>query len=203
MKKKIAIILLLVSFAASAFAGIFEFDIGATAQYQVKAESIKMDGLKDVNTGQFLFGPELRVKIAFFQLDTAMLYVPGPKNNPLYKHELSGLITAGVAFDIADIVRIGIGMGPRVLTRWDNNNKIIVLDSNGNTIPMTSDAFSAVGNSTLAYKADIDLLLGSLLIGLDYTVDSSMTFNDPSWKGALPDFKKGKVGITAMFRIGG
>lgn len=202
MKKMFASILLIVFVSASLFASA-ELDLGGTAQYQVRAEEIPFkEPAKIFNSGQFLFGPEVRLKIAILELGASMYYTPGPKENPFYKHQLAGVITAGISFDLGSVLRLGLGVGPRLIVRWDKDGNIIVRDGNGKRIENV-EGLSVLGDSTIAYKASADLLLGDLLLGLNYTVDSNMTFNNPSLSGVMPEFKDGKVGVTAMFRIGG
>src|SRR5690554_2632494 len=91
MKKTMLVLLLILLLVpAGLFAGIFNLSIGATAQYNGAvdvSEGIEwQDGFGEIEN--WSFGPDLRLRFLFVEVDSAALY-----SKVDYGHKLSGILT--------------------------------------------------------------------------------------------------------------
>lgn len=196
MKKTILILIIaLVLVPAGLFAGIFNLNIGATAQYKFPVTDVE-DGMTDIEN--WAFGPDLRLRILFAEVGVAGLYTKLDAG-----HQLSGLLTGGVSFDLLGFLRLGLGIGPRMVVSFDENFGSPEVEVAGSVINDATfgDAFM---NAPLTYRATVDFNLGRFLIGANYTIDSGgFTFENLDAEKLMPDFdnNKGTFGVSALFRI--
>jgi hypothetical protein len=203
MKKTILILIIaLVLVPAGLFAGIINLNIGATAQYKIPVTDVD-DGMTDIEN--WAFGPDLRLRILFAEVGVAGLYTKLADDNAEFAsgHQLSGLLTGGVSFDLLGFLRLGLGMGPRMEVLFSEDfasSKITVGGVNIDDVTF-GDAFM---NAPLTYRATVDFNLGRFLIGANYTIDSGgFTFENLDAEKLMPDFdnNKGTFGVSALFRI--
>ena len=68
-----------------------------------------------------------------------------------------------------------------------------------------TDFESALMNAPMTYRATVDLKLGKILLGLNYTVDSNgFTFDEPNPVNLMPDdaaWGNGRIGASVLFTI--
>ena len=204
MKKTLIVLLALLMilpmalFAASDW---YDMSLGATVQWQpVPNYSNWEDAKKDLlKIDNWSFGVDFRNRVALFEVDLVGMY---NYSKPLYvtTHTISVLGTAGLVFDVYDVVRLGIGLGPS-FNFIIQNGKLQVHDATGALVGAENlgESFS---RAPLNYRLTADFMLGSVLIGANYTLPSGWSFADPTWKGLLPpDWGKGKIGVSVLYTI--
>ena len=113
---------------------------------------------------------------------------------------ISMLTTAGLSFDLFNLLRIGAGVGPRFTINIKPDGEVWVYDSSGNKVDL-DNAGEAFLKSPLAYRLTADLKLGKILVGLNYTLDTNYTFE--KWKEFEnifnTPFDNGRMGISLLF----
>jgi hypothetical protein len=202
MKKKVLIVLMIVALIPSMlFAKTFGFNIGGTVMYNVNAGSVLDDKNAFGNINNYNFGADLRLKLLVFNI-TAMGTYAGQAQIAGHDgyHEVSTMLTAGLAFDLFDFLRIGVGMGPRV-SLYSNGSDWKFYDLNHSS--MSDGNFGdAIKNAPMSYRATVDFLIGPVSLGMSYIVDSTYNFADAGNVGNLkPDFNAGKLGASVMFNL--
>lgn len=204
MKKSLIVLLALlmilpaVAFAASDW---YDMSLGATVQWQpvpnysdwdaAKADLLKIDN--------WSFGLDFRNRLALFEVDLVSMYNYS-KVQDATTHTISVLGTAGLVFDIYDVVRLGVGLGPS----FDfiiRDGKLQIRDAAGLLVDAENigESFS---HAPLNYRLTADFLLGPVMLGANYTLPSAWSFAEPTWKGLLPpDWGKGKIGVSILYTI--
>ncbi|MGI6432688.1 MAG: hypothetical protein ACOXZ4_02330 [Sphaerochaetaceae bacterium] len=200
MRKTILVVLMILALVpAGLFAGILSLSLGATAQYNgavsVADELEWQDGFEDIEN--WAFGPDIRLRLLFAEVGLAGLYSSIDDG-----HQLSGILTGGVSFDLLGLLRIGLGMGPRMSVQFDSDfaNPTVMIAGTPETDVDFSTAFM---NAPMTYRATADLKLGKLLFGLSYIIDSAgFTFEEQDWEKMLPDFEAGgTVGVSLLYTL--
>ncbi|MGI6466716.1 MAG: hypothetical protein ACOXZZ_03885 [Sphaerochaetaceae bacterium] len=196
MKKRLSILLILLLIVSTGlFAGIFNLSVGATAQFKIPAKGVDAtEFMGDIEN--WAFGPDVRLRLLFAEVGVTGLYSPREGGG----HILSGLVTGGVSFDVLGMLRVGLGMGPRVAASFDKDfgNATIMVDG----APEGSDFGKAFMNAPMTYRATVDFKLSKFLIGLNYTIDSDgFTFENAEVGSLLPNFKDnpGKIGVSLLY----
>jgi hypothetical protein len=207
MKKKflVTLIVVCVLLPAALSAAIADLSIGAIAMYNTEDAYQQFsdgdfDGLMEIEN--YTFGADLRIKLLLAEVDVVGMYGQETFGSTTY-HELSTLVTGGVSFDLLGLARIGLGLGPRFLLVMDENNNFYVFDSDNNPV-LTTNAFGdAFIKSPVAYRATVDFNLGSIMLGLNYTVDSEYTFEKYGEINKLfeSDATSGKFGVSLLFSL--
>lgn len=203
MKKKLIVIFLIVVMVpAMLFAKAFGFNVGGTVTYNVAADQLGetgMEGLGDIKN--YNFGLDLRMKLLVFNITALATYNPTGtvEGGEETYHTFAGMLAAGLAFDIFDVVRLGVGFGPRLQVVTDGTD-LTVFDHAGVEVA-DADFGAAFMNAPMSYRATVDFLLGPVSLGVSYLVDSKFTFANPEGKNLLPDWKKGQLGASVMFNI--
>ena len=179
-------------------AEVLDFSIGATAQYQVDAEDVSSSTGEDlINPDNYSFGAEARIK--FLMLEVSDMALVGPDDDGW---QVSNLMTAGLSFDLLNLVRVGVGLGPEFL---------INIDENGSATDVNGDAFNfgtIFMTSNCTYKANVDFLLGGITLSANYTIPSQ-GFNiqnivDHGWDFgylAFDDPDEGKFGVSVLISL--
>ncbi len=197
MKKTIlALLIVLLLVPTGLFAGIFNLSLGATAQYKEPLDftegDIPFEGMAELQN--WAFGGDIRMRLFFVELDIAALYTKLDDG-----HLISGLVTAGVSFDLLGFLRVGLGMGPRIGVAIGDDGETKVWGPAGE-IDGDTDFGEAFMNAPMTYRLTTDFKLGSILVGLNYTVDSKgFTFGDLDVANLAPDFNKGAIGVSLLY----
>ena len=198
-KTMLVLIIAMLLVPAGLFAGIFDLSIGATAQYNgslVIEEMEWQEGMADINN--YEFGPDLRIRLLFAEVGLAGLYSPLASGG----HKISGILTGGLSLDLLGLLRVGLGMGPRMAIEFDEDfGNPQIRDGGGNLVEGNfEDAFM---NAPMTYRATVDLKLGRILLGMNYIINSNgFTFAQENYDKLLPDFTQGgTVGVSALFTI--
>ncbi len=197
----LTIIMLLVP--AAAFAGIFDFSVGATAQYKipydVSGEITFEDGMADPKN--YTFGADIRTRLLFAEVGVMAMY-DQLENESETIDTLTGLVTGGISLDLLGLVRVGLGLGPRVSA--DFGDEVIFYNSEGQVLDATNYG-EALMASDLTWRATVDLKLGNILVGLNYTIDSDgFTIDNSDFTKLLPgeeQWNSGRIGVSALFTI--
>ena len=178
--KKILIALLCVLCLAPVFAGTLEFDLGIVGQYNSTLE----EALESSNDFQefkfdindFNFGATADVKFTIADVN-ATAFVTKVEDKAI----LNGLLSGNVVLDIF-FVRVGVGLGVNYLYDVDNGFRFV----GGDFL-----------NANLSVRAEVDVLLGNLRVGLYgyvptlYTLSNITTFKYDEvdlqnfWKAAV------------------
>ena len=178
--KKILIALLCVLCLAPVFAGTLEVDLGIIGQYN----STLGDTLEESNNFQefkfdindFNFGATADVKFTIADVN-ATAFVTKVEDKAI----LNGLLSGNVVLDIF-FVRVGVGLGVNYLYDVDNGFRFV----GGDFL-----------NANLSVRAEVDVLLGNLRVGLYgyvptlYTLSNITTFKYDEvdlqnfWKAAV------------------
>ena len=195
----LTIIMLLVPFAT--FAGIFDLSVGATAQYKLPWDASSgefewEDGMTD--PANYAFGADIRTRVLFAEVDVMALYDQIDPNT----HTLSSLVTGGVSLDLLGLVRVGLGLGPRV--RVEFGDDLVFYDADGGVL-LVENYSEALMGSDLTWRATADVKLGKILVGLNYTVDSNgFTIDNSDFTKLLPtdsQWNSGRIGVSALFTL--
>ncbi len=197
MKKKIGIAVLVVALLvpAMAFATMFDISLGATAQFGKNPADTNFNWGSLGKIENWTFGGEARFKITILEIDAVGLY-----NRTGNDDIISGMVTAGLAFDIFDVVRLGVGMGPNLA--WNITQKsVYTVDASGNNVLLTGGNFAdAFMGAPMNYRATVDFLLGkNFMIGVNYQVPSTFTFKNLIAKDLMPQWQNGRYGVSVLF----
>jgi hypothetical protein len=195
----LAMVLLLVP--AGLFAGIFDLSLGATAQYNgsvsVEEGFEWQEGMSDPEN--YAFGADVRMRVLFAEVGVAGLYSTLDTG-----HKIEGIVTGGVSLDLLGLVRVGLGMGPRLSVEFDEDwGNATVYGADGYPIDEDTDFEAAFMNAKMTYRATADLKLGSLLFGINYTIDSDgFTFEEGNYDKMLPNFENGgSIGASVLITL--
>ncbi len=199
MKKSIlALLIVLLLVPTGLFAGIFNLSLGVTAQYKEPfpldgEEPIAFEGMAELEN--WAFGGDIRMRLFFVELDIAALYTKLDDG-----HLISGLVTAGASFDLLGFLRVGLGMGPRIGLAIGDDGEFSAWGPEGVPLDGDTDFGDAFMNALMTYRLTTDFKLGSILVGLNYTVDSKgFTFENLDVASLAPNFKQGAIGVSLLY----
>ncbi len=204
MKKTLLVLVVaLLLVPAGLFASLFNLSLGATAQYTgvfdaSQVEEFDWEQLADV--ANYGFGADVRVKVLFAEVGVSALYSQGVVNDETL-YSLSGLVTGGLSLDLLGLVRVGLGMGPRVNALFDDAGNGYIW-SGQDLITADTDLAALFMDAPMTYRATADIKLGNILVGLNYTVDSfGFTFNNMNTLLLAPDLANGRIGASVLFTL--
>ncbi len=210
MKKKFLLSLLIVCvlLPAALSAAIVDLSLGVTAQYkedlgtiQTEIEGESWDGLGNIDN--YAFGADLRMKFLIAEVDLVGKFSQEPISSVDYT-KIETLTTAGVSMDLLGIARLGFGLGPNWIVRMNNETgEFAIYDENDvfqNDIESLGETFI---NSPVAYRATLDFNLGSLMLGLNYTLETGYTFKNYQNVNELfeSNLDEGTVGVSLLFSL--
>lgn len=210
MKKRflVSLIVVCVLIPATLSAAMVNLSIGATARYDKSFEEVQAfidDGTYGEELGKienYAFGADVRLKILLAEIDLVGMFGKETVNSIDYT-SISVLTSAGISLDILNIARLGFGMGPRFNVLIDSDGNAALKDSTGNDVDSLDGFGDAFIKSPVAYRATADIKLGSMMLGLNYTVDTSYTFEN--WERVQDLFdaplNSGKVGVSFLFSL--
>lgn len=199
MKKTLVVlfaVMLLVP--AGLFAGIFDFSVGATAQYKNGYDITSPEWGDDMtDIANYAFGADVRTRILFAEIGMTGLY--SQIDNDV--HQLDGLVTGGLSLDLLGLVRVGLGMGPRVTVTMAGD--VVTFYGPDGALDADTDFVAAIMHAPLTYRATADFKLGNLLVGLNYTIDSNgFTLENQRLDKLLPaSFESGRIGASVLFTL--
>jgi hypothetical protein len=190
MKKRICIVLVVIAMLVPsfAFAQMFDVSLGATSQVLVRDYGSFNFGDTFGKINNYNFGAELRLKLTLVEIDAVGLYSPQQVLGGSVIHRVMFMPTAGLSFDIVDVVRLGLGMGP--MMSWDFQD--------GHQYPDMSfgDMFM---QAPFWYRATVDFLADPVMIGVSYGVPTTFNIKTHDAKGLKPEFKTGMIGISVLY----
>lgn len=144
-------------------AEVVDLSIGGTAQYGVAAGNVGDEvGEQLVDLENYRFGAEARVKLLILEASDIALF--GPTDDGW---EVSNLMTVGLSFDLLNLVRLGVALGPEFIVNFNDDGKIYQED--GVTLFDFADIFM---KANCTYKVNADILLGGITLSANYTVPS-------------------------------
>ncbi|MDY4611316.1 MAG: hypothetical protein SPD11_11965 [Sphaerochaetaceae bacterium] len=198
MKKKICIVLIAIALLVPsfAFAQMFDISLGATAQYGANPLADPGKGWDWSGMGKienWSFGGELRLKVTLLEIDVVGLYnqydAAGTTN-----HVISGMFTGGLSLDLFDVVRLGVGMGPNI--SWNiTQNKFVLGESQLSSFNDFGEGFMT---APMNYRATADVMLGPVMLGVNYTVPTTFTFKAMEAKNLKPLWDYGRFGVSVL-----
>ncbi len=210
MKRRFLVTLLVVCvlLPAALSAAIVDLSLGATAQYNKNLGAIKTDmdnedfwpGLGDFKN--YTIGADVRIKLLIAEVDVVGTFANTTLNNVDYT-EISALTTAGISMDLLGLARLGFGLGPRFRVLINDAGKAQVIASDNSTVDNWQSFGDAFIKSPVAYRATVDFNLGSLMLGLNYTLDTQYTFENAQDVNKLfeADLDDGKFGVSLLFSL--
>ena len=210
MKKRflVSLIVVCVLIPATLSAAMVNLSIGATARYDKSFEEVQAFIDNDTYAKElgkienYAFGADVRLKILLAEIDLVGMFGKETVNSIDYT-SISVLTSAGISLDILNIARLGFGMGPRFNVLIDSDGNAALKDSTGNDVDSLDGFGDAFIKSPVAYRATADIKLGSMMLGLNYTVDTSYTFEN--WERVQDLFdaplNSGKVGVSFLFSL--
>ncbi len=210
MKKRflVSLIVVCVLIPATLSAAMVNLSIGATARYDKSFEEVQSFIDNDTygeelgKIENYAFGADIRLKILLAEIDLVGMFGKETVNSIDYT-SISVLTSAGISLDILNIARLGFGMGPRFNVLIDSDGNAALKDSTGNDADSLDGFGDAFIKSPVAYRATADIKLGSMMLGLNYTVDTSYTFEN--WERVQDLFdaplNSGKVGVSFLFSL--
>lgn len=202
MKKTLLVLtMILLLVPAGLFAGVFDLSLGATAQYQGPFDASSdiewTDGMSEVEN--YALGGDIRMRLLFAEVGIMGLYSEVENG-----YKINGVLTGGLSLDLLGLVRVGLGMGPR-MTATNIDGTWMVYGPDNVEVDEGTDFEAAFMNAPMTYRATVDLKLGSILLGLNYTVDSNgFTFDNPNPTYLMPDddsWGNGRIGASVLFTI--
>lgn len=200
-KTMMVLVMVLLLVPAGLFAGIFDLSIGATAQYNgsisVEDDLEWQDGMSDIEN--YAFGADMRLRVLFAEVGVAGLY-----SDISGGHKIEGIVTGGISLDLLGLVRVGLGMGPRLSVLFDEDwGNATVYGADGLPIDEDTDFEAAFMNAKMTYRATADIKLGNLLFGINYTIDSDgFTFKEGNYDKMLPKFENGgSLGASVLITL--
>lgn len=202
MKKRmiLALVLVVLLIPSLLFAKAISLSLGGIAMYSVNAGSVTDDteAFKDINN--YTFGADVRLKLLMLDI-TAMGLYSGSSTDGSGMREISGIVTAGLAMDLLDTIRVGVGLGPRL--RAENNDGTWQVKTQDGTVVDGASFQNVVMNAPMTYRAMVDFMLGGLSVGASYMVDTSYTFNDYANVQNLidVDWDSGKFGVSLLLNL--
>jgi len=196
-KKLLSLVCAICLFAPVAVsARAFDFNIGATAQFQndVTTDSFDAEDLTDPDN--YRFGAETRLNFLLFEVaDTAVFGSSTVSNGTVESIEFTNHLAAGIYKDIFGVLRVGLLAGPEFEM---NISEVGVTDENGDAF----EFFDIFMKSNFTYKAHVDVLLSqSLTLSASYTLPTEFSLEDSDYTKLIPgdsDWSDGRVGISLL-----
>lgn len=196
MKKKFLLALLAICLVSpiALSAKAFDFNVGATAQYQniiQPGETPDWGDLADIDN--YRFGAEVRMNFLLVEVVNTTL-VGAYKNATDFN--LRNHLAAGIYFDLLDVLRLGVDVGPEISMNFNGSG---MTDDAGNTI----NFLDALKKANCNYKAHGDILIGDgLTLSLSYTLPTKFNIETLDWTALLPqgnDWAQGRYGVSLLF----
>jgi hypothetical protein len=210
MKKRFVISLLIVCvlLPTALSAALLDLSFGVTAQYNQDFGQIKTDAENEELLDAFMdfenysLGADVRLKVLLAQVDLVGKFSQETISSVEYT-KIETLATAGISMDLLGLARIGFGMGPNWIVRMNNDTgEFTIFDDTNSPVELDSlgDTFM---NSPVAYRATVDFNIGNLMLGVNYTLDTSYTFNEPAKVDRLfnTPLDEGKFGVSLLFSL--
>lgn len=183
--KKTIVVLIIALITSSLFANI-ALSIGSNIDLNTSIASYK-DG---INIGEITYSPEIRVKLGALELTTKNK-MTSLSNTLLFSTEVGTSLVADL-----NVLRIGVGLVSCPITwGWMGDEFITPF------INTPSEKFiEEFASSTINYRANLDILLGHLLIGVDYSVPTQCTFNQKKDIKLYPEsWEDGKLTLSLLY----
>lgn len=200
--KKMILALAIVVFLVPAMlsAGLVNLSVGATAQYGQPFDVLEDDieWTEDMgNIENYTFGAEMRARVLFAEVNTMALY--GSDAEDL---TFSGVVTGGLSLDLLGLVRVGLGLGPRVTAVFPEGGDP---EFYAEGVLLGEDFEEALMNTPLTWRATADVKLGKILVGLNYTINSNgFTLESSDYTKLLPAssaWENGRIGASVLYTI--
>ncbi|MGE4584215.1 MAG: hypothetical protein AB7C91_06165 [Sphaerochaeta sp.] len=209
MKKKFLVTLLVVCVVlpAALSAAVVDLSLGVTAQYNQNFGQIKTALDSEDYTGfskieNYAFGADVRAKLLIAEVDLVGKFSKETIDSVDYT-KIETLSTAGISMDLLGLLRLGFGMGPNWIVRMNNDTgAFTIFDANDNATTLDSLGETFI-NSPVAYRATVDFNLGSLMLGLNYTLNTDYTFKNYQDVNKLfnANLDNGTVGVSLLFSL--
>ena len=108
-------------------------------------------------------------------------------------YETSLLLTAGLAFDFMDTVRLGFGLGPRVRSLHKDGDSYTLQDG---FLDPDGDLWQ---DAPWSYRLTVDLLLKPVAFSVSYVLDTDYTLHENDWGDLFStNWDSGKFGASVL-----
>lgn len=196
MKKRLLVLAMAICVLApmTLSARAFDFNLGATAQFQKDVTDSEFDAGSIIDINNYRFGAETRFNFLLLEVSDTLLLgstdVSGSTGVEFTNH-----IAAGIYTDIADVVRLGLGAGPEFGIKFTGDG---IYDSQDADFEITSIFMK----SNFTYKAHADFLIGKkLTLSATYTLPTTFNLDSFDLTKLIPtgsDWQNGRVGISLL-----
>ncbi|MBK5201037.1 MAG: hypothetical protein JJE21_05825 [Spirochaetaceae bacterium] len=176
----------------------FDFNIGATAQFQKDVNSVDFDSSDFIDINNYSFGAETRLNFLLFEVaDTALLgtveHIGSSRGSGV---SFQNNLAAGIYKDILNnSLRIGLLAGPEFEMMINDTG---VYNADGSSFNFV-DIFM---KSNFTYKAHADILIGTgLTLSASYTLPTSFNLDQGNYINLMPvysDWENGRIGISLL-----
>lgn len=193
MKRIIILLLTVFVIPVCVFAqtrGFYDFTIGVTAQSSYNLKDVKNGELSDFSFDKVAFGAEVETKVSIFSLNTKVLY-DRPNGG------ISGMICGHISIDLLNflsMLRVKAGLGYEYGFNIHDGSYYIG-NSNGRVT-----GISAFKDACLDVNAGIDVMLGSLTLGINATIPTKTSLANGQWRSipraVLDGWKLAKLGLS-------
>lgn len=216
MRKKLLTVCALMACAVCTLgAKAFDLSLGGLASYNVDAESIFDDtsGLTDIDNWNFGGGVDMKLFFVDLGLDawyngrTTASYsytYEGQTYDYLAEdlHEFSVLMTAGVSFDFWDMLRVGVGLGPRIRVLYNDDTEEPLLYQEDAEKYCEYSWDSAWKHALLSWRLSAELMFNHFGIGVLYVVDSEHDLSDISFQDIFTtNWESGRFGVRVAWHL--
>ncbi|MBN2860184.1 MAG: hypothetical protein JXK93_07995 [Sphaerochaetaceae bacterium] len=200
--KKMILALAIVVFLVPAMlsAGLVNLSVGATAQYGQPFDVLEEnEWTEDMgNIENYTFGGELRARVLFAEVNVMALYGSDDVDDLTF----SGVVTGGLSLDLLGLVRVGLGLGPRVTAVFPEGQDPQFYAEG---VLLGEDFEEALMSTPLTWRATADVKLGNILVGLNYTINSNgFTLESSDYTKLLPAssaWENGRIGASVLYTI--
>jgi hypothetical protein len=191
MKKGVLIVVLIIFTFGSLQAKSFSLGVGLSGQNKIPMG----EESKELSFEDFVFGGELRLRLFFLEGTYNTLY-------DVSNESFVSLVTGGFNFSLFDIIHLGLGVGPSFAMKLNNEAYFWAsVDKNGSY--QGQDSFSdAFLNGLIHYRAHVDLKLGKVSAGFNWSVPSKGFYlSADDLAEFLPNWEKVKLGFSVLFYL--
>jgi len=198
----------------SAFAiDLFSFSVGANISYinpqnNTDSQETSADtktGFSKLGLDNLSIGIETRMNISNLQF-MAVGELTTPNSNTLLA---SGIITAGLTFDLFSVFRVGASMGPKIsYAYFKNSTTSTASEESGVDMEKISNGknfLDAITTGSFNLRFNFDIIAGPVLtIGVAYVVPTNFTIDEANYSDLFPIeevWKNGQVSLCVQMAL--
>jgi hypothetical protein len=172
------------------------FSIGVGASLSYSQDTTVNENLK-FNTDNIAIGLEGRFNIYHLQFD-AVGEISVLDSDTL---RLAGIPSMGASFELYDVVKVGLTLGPRIAYIYSNRAK----NADELEISNGKNLIEAFKDGPVNVRLMLDVFAGPVIsIGFAYTIPTEFSINNGNWEALLPSsegFKNGQFSLSIQMKL--